>query len=82
MTLAELGDLVKYITDAEGQQTDVLVPTAVWQQILGVLGESGLCLEDEGEPKAQILADLTEAVRLTQAGETFPVSELWTQVYD
>jgi hypothetical protein len=79
MTLIELKTLVTYVTDAEGEQTAVLVPTAVWGEILAVLGqaESGLHPEDEDEPKERILADLTEALRATQAGELFPVSELW-----
>jgi hypothetical protein len=82
MTLIELETLVKYVMDAEGEQTAVLVPMAVWGEILAVLRrvESGLHREDEDEPKERILADLTEAVRSTQAGVMFPVSELWDRV--
>ncbi len=54
-----------------------LVDYATWR-IMG----SGLRPIDEDEPKAQILADLTQAVRSTKAGETFPVSELWDRVYE
>jgi hypothetical protein len=67
MTLTELQKLVDYVTDADDE------PTAVM--------ESGFYPIDEDEPKAQISADLTEAVRSTKARETFPVSELWDHVY-
>jgi predicted nucleic acid-binding protein len=84
MTLAELKQLVSYVTNTEGQQISVLVPQAVWAEILQVLDrlESGLHPEDEKESNAQILADLAEAVRATKAGETFPVSQLWAKVYE
>jgi hypothetical protein len=84
MTIAELKNLVSYVTDADGEQTSVLVPKALWNEILQALDqlESGLDPKDENEPKAQILADLTEAIRATQAGDTFPVSQLWEKVYE
>ncbi len=83
MTLVELQKLVKYVTDADGERSAVLVPTEAWEQILAALEtESGLSIVDEGEPKAKILADLEEAVRSTKAGETFPVAELWDRVYE
>jgi hypothetical protein len=84
MTLTELQKLVNYVTDADGETTAVLVPSAVWAEVLASwpVMESGLHPIDENEPKAQILADLTEAVRSTKAGETFPVSELWDRVYE
>ncbi len=84
MTLTELQKLVDYVTDADGEPTAVLVPSAVWAQVLATwrVMESGLSPIDEDEPKAKILADLTEAVRSTKAGETFPVSELWDRVYE
>ncbi|MCU0552559.1 MAG: hypothetical protein MUC48_24770 [Leptolyngbya sp. Prado105] len=84
MTIAELRNLVSYITDAEGKQTSVIVPQAVWSEILQTLErlESGLDPIDENEPNSQILADLTEAIRDTQAGDTFPVSQLWEKVYE
>jgi hypothetical protein len=84
MTLTELQKLVDYVTDADGEPTAVLVPAAVWSQVLATwrVMESGLHLIDEDEAKAKMLADLTEAVRSTKAGETFPVSELWDRVYE
>ncbi len=84
MTLAQLKNLVQYVTDADGNQASVIVPTEIWREILNTLQltESSLYPEDEDEPKQQILADLQEAIRLTQKGETFPVSQLWSKVYE
>jgi hypothetical protein len=82
MTIADLKNLVSYVTDAEGKQTSVIVPQAIWAEILQTLArlDSGLDEIDESEPNAQILADLTEAIRATQAGNTFPVSQLWEKL--
>ncbi len=84
MPLTELKNLVRYVTNADGAQTEVLVPIALWAEVMESLGllESGLQPEDEDEPKAQILADLAESVRSANRGETFPVSELWGKVYE
>jgi hypothetical protein len=84
MTIAQLKNLISYVTDADGQQTSVLVPKALWNEIVEALSqlESGLDLKDENEPNAQILADLTEAIRATQTGNTFPISQLWEKVYE
>jgi hypothetical protein len=84
MSPIELKSLVRYVTNAEGEPTDVLVPIAVWQQVLESLGllESGLHPEDEAEPKERILADLQESVRAANRGETLPVSILWEKVYE
>jgi hypothetical protein len=82
MPIADLKNLVSYITDAEGEQTSVIVPQAVWAEILQTLArlDNGLDPIDESEPNAQILDDLTEAIRATQAGDTFPVSQLWEKL--
>jgi hypothetical protein len=84
MTITEIENLVSYVTDADGEQTSVLVPKALWNEILQALDrlEGGLDPKDENEPNAQILADLAEAIRATQAGDTFPVSQLWEKVYE
>jgi 5-deoxy-D-glucuronate isomerase len=84
MTLAELKNLVRYVTTAGGEQTEVVIPIAIWTQVLQSLAllESGLHPEDEDEPKEKILADLQAAIRAAKRGETFPVSELWDKVYE
>ena len=80
MTIAQIENLIRYVTDSEGKTTDVLVPLELWQQLIHFLNTdniSGLDWIDEQEPKEQILADLQESVRLAAAGQTFPVSQLW-----
>ena len=80
MPIAQIENLIRYVTNAEGKTTDVLVPLELWQQLIYSLNTdsvSGLALIDEQEPKEQILADLQESVRLAGAGQTFPVSQLW-----
>jgi hypothetical protein len=80
MPIANIETLIRYVTNAEGKATDVLVPLELWQQLLHSLNTdnvSGLVWIDEQEPKDQILADLQESVRLAEAGKTFPVAQLW-----
>jgi len=80
MPIAQIANLIRYVTNSEGKTTDVLVPLEIWQQLIHSLNTdniSGLAWIDEQEPKEQILADLQESVRLAAAGQTFPVSQLW-----
>ncbi|MCF4968258.1 hypothetical protein [Nostoc sp. CMAA1605] len=74
---------IRYVTNAEGKTTDVIIPIELWQQIMISVNSvpiSGLAVIDEQEPKTQILADLQESLRQATAGETFPVSELWKDI--
>jgi len=79
--MAQIENQIRYLTNAHGQTTDVLVPIKLWQQLISSINSdnaSGLAWVDEHEPKAQILADLQESVRQAAAGrQTFPVSQLW-----
>ena len=80
MTIAQIENLIRYVTNAESKATDVLVPLELWQQLIHSLNTDniiGLALIDEQEPKEQILADLQESIRLAASGQTFPVSQLW-----
>lgn len=79
MPIPELQASVRYVTNAAGEKTDVLVPVELWEKLIKFLRleESGLDAIDEHEPNAQILADLQEAIRQGRAEETFPISELW-----
>jgi hypothetical protein len=80
MTIAQIENLIRYVTNAEGKTTDVIVPLEIWRYLIHSLNTdniSGLALIDEQEPKEQILADLQESVRLAATGQTFPVSQLW-----
>ena len=54
MTIAQIENLIRYVTSAEGKATDVLVPLELWQQLIHSLNTnniSGLALIDEQEPK-------------------------------
>ena len=81
MPIAQIENLIRYVTNSEGKATDVIVSLELWQQLIHSLNTdnniSGLAWIDEQEPKEQILADLQESVRLAAAGQTFPVSQLW-----
>ena len=80
MPIAQIENLIRYITNSEGKTTDVLVPLELWQQLIHSLNNdnvSGLAWIDEQEPKEQILADLQESVRLAATGQTFPASQFW-----
>jgi hypothetical protein len=70
---------VRYVTNAAGETTDVLVPFDLWQQLMNALQDpaSGLAWVDEHEPNAQILADLQDSLKQAAAGQTLPVSQLW-----
>ncbi|MEH2233161.1 MAG: hypothetical protein V7K71_26600 [Nostoc sp.] len=82
MIIAQIESQIRYVTNVDGETTDVLVPIELWQQLISLSSinsdnASGLAWIDEQEPKAQILADLQESVRQAALGQTFPVSELW-----
>lgn len=86
MSELEIKSHVRYLTNAVGEKTDVLVPLEVWEKILAALEiengqtESGLSPIDEQEPISQILLDLKTAVQEVRAGQTTPVSELWNDI--
>jgi len=79
MTMAEVRELVQYVTNAHGETTGVLVPLNVWEDLLQSLQAFAdeLGQIDEAESNEQILADLKDSIRHLKAGQTFPVSELW-----
>ncbi len=80
MIMAQIKSQIRYLTNVDGETTDVLVAIELWQQLISSINSdnaSGLAWIDKQEPKAQILADLQESVRQAALGQTFPVSELW-----
>jgi hypothetical protein len=80
MAITQIEHLIRYVTNADGETTDVLVPVELWQQLMNTINSdtiSGLDWIDEQEPKSQILADLQESMQLASSGKTFPVSQLW-----
>jgi hypothetical protein len=83
MIIAQIESQIRYVTNVNGETTDVLVPLELWQQLISSINSdnvSGLAWIDEQEPKAQILADFQESVRQAAVGQTFPVSELWDDI--
>ncbi len=83
MAIDQTQNLIRYVTNAEGKTTDVIVPIEIWQQLINSVDadtESGLAWVDEQEPKAQILADLQESLKQAATGQTFPVSQLWQDI--
>lgn len=83
MIIAQIESQIRYVTNVNGETTDVLVPVELWQQLISFINSdnvSGLAWIDEQEPKAQILAHLQESVRQAAVGQTFPVSQLWDDI--
>ncbi|MGB3298021.1 MAG: hypothetical protein WBA76_07110 [Phormidesmis sp.] len=81
MTTSQFEANVRYLTNADGAKTDVVIPVELWMKLLEALqSESGLDSIDELEPNSQILADFQTALRQVRSGETFPLSELWKEI--
>jgi hypothetical protein len=78
MTIEQLQALARYVTDGQGK-AEVCLPVDVWESLLRDLQSLAdrQVLASEMDSKDNILEDLKESVRLSQAGKTFPVSELW-----
>ena len=75
MTIAQIENLIRYVTNAESKATDVLVPLELWQQLIHSLNTDniiGLDLIDEQEPKEQILADLQESIKTSRSRTNIP----------
>jgi hypothetical protein len=73
MTVTEAQALIKYVTNAEGQTTDVLVPFSVWEALV----ESSTI--ENPDPEA-IAASIERGLRDLKAGRTKPVAELWASL--
>ena len=42
MTIAQIENLIRYVTNAEGKATDVLVPLELWQQLIHSLNTDNI----------------------------------------
>ena len=89
MNITQIQTIVKYITNAQGEKTEVIIPIELWNSLLQTIDPSeihptvsGLNPIDEDEPKEQILADLQASIRAARAGETYPISQLWDDMED
>ena len=74
MNIDTLKDKIRYLTNEEGKTTDVLIPLAVWENILQTLN---LETAEESDSKAELIADLKQSLLDAQTGKTFPLEELW-----
>jgi hypothetical protein len=73
MTTTEAQALVKYVTNADGQTTDVLVPLSVWEALLAN------SILDDPDPEA-IAASIHRGLDDIKAGRTKPLAELWASL--
>jgi hypothetical protein len=81
--ITQVEHLIRYITNAEGKTTDVIIPLEIWQQLIDLLAidhVSGLARIDEQEHNQNILVDLQESIKLAELGQTFPISQLWQDI--
>ena len=70
MNIETLKNNVRYLTNPQGEQTDVLIPLSLWRNILQAL-------TTETDSKAELIADLKESLIDAQNAKTFPIAELW-----
>lgn len=84
MNFSQLETQVKYVSNASGETTEVIIPVALWQMLMDRLMPrlDGLDPIDENEPKDQLLADLQESLKAAIEGNHRPISELWEQLED
>jgi hypothetical protein len=87
MDISSLQNLVRYISNSQGEKTEVVIPIELWESLLNASlpieihpHSSGLDPIDDNEPKAQIIADLQESIRAVSRGETYPISHLWGEL--
>lgn len=89
MNISQIDTIIKYITNAQGEKTEVIIPIELWNRLMQSIDlsevystVSGLSPVDEDEPKSQILADLQASIRAARSGEVYPVSQLWDDMDD
>lgn len=74
MNIDILKDKIRYLTNEEGKKTDVLIPLAMWENILQNLP---LEIEEENDHKTQLIADLKQSLLDARDGKTYPLEQLW-----
>ncbi|NET00064.1 MAG: hypothetical protein F6K61_05685 [Sphaerospermopsis sp. SIO1G1] len=73
MTLEQIKDNIRYVTNEKGETTDVLIPLELWETIIVQLSET----EEIEDSREEILNDLKQSLLDGKAGKTFPLEELW-----
>lgn len=70
--ISQIKPQLKYVTNAAGEQTEVIVSVEIWDAVIRLLPdpESGLSLLDEYECKDFIFSDLKDASRQVFVGKS------------
>jgi len=80
MDIKILQDKVRYLTNQNGEKTDVLVPLILWQNILETLEKSDNTSMDLEEEKRRVIAEFKQSILDAREGKTFPVETLWDNI--
>ncbi len=75
MTLKQIKDHIRYITNEKGEKTDVLIPLDLWETIIVQLFET----EEIEDSREEILNDLKQSLLDGKKGKNFPLEELWQE---
>jgi tRNA/tmRNA/rRNA uracil-C5-methylase (TrmA/RlmC/RlmD family) len=73
INLEHIKQQVRYLTNQQGQTTDVLIPLETWERIMQLLTAE----HDVIDSKAELIADLKQSLLEAKQGKTFPLEELW-----
>ena len=73
MNIDTLKNNVRYLTNPQGEQTDVLIPLSLWENILQTLTPEQ---KNALEFKAELIADFQQSLLDAKNGKTFPLQEL------
>lgn len=76
MNIDTLKDQIRYLTNEEGKNTDVLIPLSIGENILQNLPLE-LEVEEENDHKTQLIADLKQSLLDARDGKTQPLEQLW-----
>ncbi len=74
MNIESLKNKIRYVTNQQGIKTDVLIPLALWENILQAFNSE--IIQDQ-DSKIQLIVDLKQSLLEAQEGKTFPLEELW-----
>jgi len=76
INLEHIKQQVRYLTNQQGQTTDVLIPLETWEKIMQLLTAE----HDVIDSKAELIADLKQSLLEAKQGKTFPLGELWEEI--
>lgn len=80
MDIKILQDKVRYLTNQNGEKTDVLIPLMLWKNILETLEKSDNISLDLEEEKRRVIAEFKQSILDAREGKTFPVETLWENI--